>query len=301
MPPSRYRERVPQREGAGQRGRVSSSADRSGRRAAALSPATGARPGGDPAAVRDTIAICGLPAVQALVARDPARVERLFFEPHHAAALTAARHVLARFHKPYREVGDDELARIAGTVRHGGVVAVARRRPLPMFDPAPVAGWARRQRPLLVLDGIGNPHNLGAILRSAAYFGIEHAILADRPEQALPSAASYRVAEGALEYVRLYRAPLPAALAVLRRGGFRVVGTVLGRAVPLAEWRGDKPVALVLGNEERGVDPATLALCDGLVTIPGAAVCAGALPGAGVQSLNVAAAAAILFYVLTAR
>ncbi|MGD9617087.1 MAG: TrmH family RNA methyltransferase [Alphaproteobacteria bacterium] len=251
---------------------------------------------------RDFVPICGLPAVQALVARDPARVERLFFEPRLADALAGARRLMAQTRKPYREVAADELARIAGTVRHGGVVAVARPRPLLPFDPKSVALWTRESRPLLVFDGIGNPHNLGAILRSAAYFGVARVILAERPEQALPSAASYRVAEGALEHLLLYRAKLPAAIEVLRRGGFRVVGTGLGCAIPLADFRSanlysDRPVVLVLGNEERGVDAATLALCDSVVTIPGATM-SGA---GGVQSLNVAAAAAILLYVLTAR
>lgn len=278
-------------------------------------PASGVQPPGERAHERDFVPICGLAAVRALFARDPARAERLFFEPRLAAKLDAPRRLMAQAHKPYREVAADELARIAGTVRHGGVVAVARPRPLPPFDPKRATDWARENRPLLVLDGIGNPHNLGAILRSAAYFGIARAILAERPDQAVPSAASYRVAEGALEHLRLYRANLPEALGALRRGGFGVVGTAIDRAIPLAEFRmmnarSGRPVALVLGNEERGVDPATLALCDAVVTIPGASpglppaeVTSGsALAGAGgAQSLNVAAAAAILLYVLTSR
>jgi RNA methyltransferase, TrmH family len=242
---------------------------------------------------RDLLVVCGLAAVEALFLGDAARVERLFFEPRLARALATPRRLLAKTHKPYREVEADELARIAGTIRHGGVVAVARPKPLLALDPALAAGWARDGRALLILDGIGNPHNLGAIVRSAAYFGVRRIVLADRPEQALPSAASYRVAEGALDRVFLYRAPLSTALPALKRF-YRIVGTALGHGVPLAELRGDRPVALILGNEENGIDPATLALCDTVVTIPGVA-----LPGSGqVQSLNVAAAAAVLFYAL---
>ena len=236
---------------------------------------------------RDLVPVCGLAAVEALFAQDPARVERLFFEPRLAGALGEPRRVTARARKPYREVTPDELTRISGTVRHGGVVAIARPRPLLPFDARLAADWAREHRPLLVLDGIGNPHNLGAIIRSAAYFGIRRVILAERPDQALPSPASYRVAEGALEYVLLYRAPLPAAIAALRQGGFCAVGTALDRGMNLHEFRNDRPVALVLGNEEQGVDPRTLRLCDAVVTIRG---------NGEVQSLNVAAAAAILLH-----
>lgn len=239
---------------------------------------------------RDLVPVCGLAAVEALFARDPGRVERLFFEPRFAAELAEPRRLLAQSRKPYREVAADEMARIAGTVRHGGVVAIARPRPLLPFEAKLAAGWARQGRPVVILDGVGNPHNLGAIIRSAAYFGIERAILAERPEQALPSAASYRIAEGALERVLLYRAKLPAALGALQRGGFRLVGTAPDRGMKLRDFRSDRPVAIVLGNEERGVDPATLAMCDAIVTIAGIGA---------VQSLNVAAAAAILLYALT--
>jgi TrmH RNA methyltransferase len=227
--------------------------------------------------------------VSALFAHDPRRVERLFYEPRLAGELAAPRRLLAASRKPYREVEADELARIAGTVRHGGVAAIARPRPLLSLDVALLPGWAREGRPLLLLDGIGNPHNLGAIVRSAAYFGIERVVLAERPDQALPSAASYRIAEGALDRVTLYRVAMPAALGALKPH-FRVVGTALAAGKPLAGLRSDRPVALVLGNEERGVAPATLALCDEVVRIAGSG---------RVQSLNVAAAAAILFYALT--
>jgi TrmH RNA methyltransferase len=236
------------------------------------------------------VPVCGLAAVQALFARDPRRVERLFYEQRFAAALTGARRTLAAARKPYREVEADELARVAGTVRHGGVVAVTRPRPLATFEPVLAANWGRDRRPLLILDGIGNPHNLGAIIRSAAYFGVPRVILADRPEQALPSPASYRIAEGALEYLAVYRATLATALPTLAQT-YQVVGTALERGVPLAELRGGRPIALVLGNEETGLDAATLALCEAVVTIPGHG-------GSQVQSLNVAAAAAVLLYAL---
>jgi TrmH RNA methyltransferase len=238
---------------------------------------------------RDLVRICGLAAVDALFARDPARAERLFFEPALAAELTESRRALAAVRKPYREVDTAELARVAGTVRHGGVVAIARPRPVLPLDAERAPLWARNGRPILILDGIANPHNLGAIVRSAAFFGIERIVLADRPDQALPSDASYRVAEGGLEYVSLYRADLAQALPALKRG-YRILGTALEGATPLRPTRGGRPAALILGNEENGMAPATLPFCDALVTIPGSGT---------VQSLNVAVAGGVLLYALT--
>lgn len=240
---------------------------------------------------RELLHVCGLAAVRALFADDPGRVERLFFAPGLADALAEPCRILAASRKPYREVEADELSRIAGSVRHGGVVAIARPRPIAPLDPRDAAGWARDGRPLVILDGIGNPHNLGAIARSAAYFGVRRLVLAERPEQALPSDASYRIAEGGLDALRLYRARLPAALAALKPA-YRVVGTAPDQGEAIAAFAGRRPVALVLGNEERGLDAATLAACDAVATIPG---------GGAVQSLNVAAAAAVLLYALTRR
>ncbi|MGH7098011.1 MAG: TrmH family RNA methyltransferase [Stellaceae bacterium] len=243
---------------------------------------------------RALLHVCGINAVRALYAHDPDRIERLFFAPPTAAALAPLCRALAAAKKPYRAVGAEELARIAGTPLHGGVVAVARPQPLSTADPAAVAEWAADGRLLVVLDGVGNPHNLGAIARSAAFFGVPRLVLAERREQALPSDASYRVAEGGLDRLTLYRAPLPLLLPAVRRV-YRVVGAAAeGGAAPSPRSQGCPP-ALVLGNEEHGLAAATRAACDEIVTIP------GMIPKGGVQSLNVAAAAAILIYLLTRR
>ena len=233
--------------------------------------------------------IAGLPAVSALFATAPERVERLFFDDRMKPLTGAFCMALAQARKPYRVVPADELERIAGTVLHGGIVAVAQPRPLPELDLA-AAGWAEDGQPLLLLDGIGNPHNLGAIARSAAFFGLPRLVLSDHPEQAGPSDASYRVAEGGLEHVALYRARRFAkALKGLRRH-YHVVGTALGKGEPLAALRrGAKPIALVLGNAEAGLPRATLDACDAVITIPGTGA---------VQSLNVSASAAILLHAL---
>ena len=153
--------------------------------------------------------------------------------------------------------------------------------------------WASRWQPLVVLDGIGNPHNLGAIARTAAFFGLTHLAITDHPGQAAPSEAAYRVSEGGLVWLDVYRIHrLPD---VLRKLGmfYTVVGTAIGTGAQMPMQKlatGSKPVCLVLGNEEVGLAPATLAVCEHVVTLPGAGK---------VQSLNVAATAAILIHAIT--
>jgi len=240
--------------------------------------------------LRALLRVAGLPAVAALFATSSPRVERLFFDERMKPLVGGFCTELARARKPYRMVGPDELERVAGTVLHGGVVAIAAPWPLREFVAADPAAWAHAHEPLLFLDGVGNPHNLGAIARTAAFFGVPRMGLSDHPAQALPSDASYRVAEGGLEYVELLRVTkIAEALSHLRQHYCVVGAAPEGGATIESLQRTGRPIALVLGNEERGLPPATLDACEKIVSIPGAG---------RVQSLNVAASAAVLIYAL---
>ena len=232
----------------------------------------------------DNAKVAGLAAVDALFRQRFAQVERLYFVPALKAEAAAFCQAMSRARKPFREVPAAELARIAGTVLHGGIVALAPPRPVLPLDAVVAANWKDTAPFLLVLHGISNPHNLGAIVRTAAFFGIDRLILSDHPDQAGPSEAAQRVAEGGFEFVQLYRATrLPIALKRLR-SGYRVLGTALGTGQPLAALQKYRPTVLVLGHEATGLDAETLQACDGVVTLPGSG---------WVQSLNVAASAAI--------
>lgn len=237
----------------------------------------------------DLLRVGGLPAVAAIFGHAPERVERLFFTPDRRRDAEPFCVALARLRRPFREVGPDELARIAASTSHGGIVALARPKPVLAFDPVAAAREAARVNLLVILDGVGNPHNLGAIARTAAFLGLDRLVISDHPGQAGPSAAAHRVAEGGLEYLQLYRATRLATGLKRLKPAYRVIGTALGRGRGLGELRRDRPVALVLGNEEEGLDAATLGACDEIVTIEGAGT---------VQSLNVAATAAILIHAL---
>ncbi|GAB6048225.1 RNA methyltransferase [Methyloparacoccus murrellii] len=233
--------------------------------------------------------ICGLSAVAALFERAPGRVLRLFYEARRARDVGRYCAHLAQTRRPYRQVSPDELGRIAGTVLHGGVVAIAEPCLPGRLGIAEARRLAANKTSLFVLDGIGNPHNVGAITRSLAFFGFRHLALSDHPQQAGLSDAAYRVAEGGLDRLTVYRAPqLPGLLQALRPI-FHIVATALSqRGQPLEALLASpdpRPRLILLGNEEQGLPDATLAAAETVLTLPGAG---------GVQSLNVAATAAIL-------
>jgi len=239
--------------------------------------------------------VAGWPAVQALFATTPERVERLFFDDRWKVQTAAYCSGLAQRRKIYRLVGKEELDKVAGTPLHGGVVAVATMPDVDALDLQALAGWAKARQPLLLLDGVGNPHNLGAIARTMAFFGLKHLILSDHPGQASLSEAAFRVAEGGLSHVSLYRAGDFAASLGRIGSHYQLLATALGKGGKgIEDLLGKKsatakPLAIILGNEEEGLPAATIAACAATLTIPGSGA---------VQSLNVSATAAILIHAL---
>ena len=131
-----------------------------------------------------------------------------------------------------------------------------------------------------------NPYNVGAVLRSAAFFGVDAALLgAPAPHPGLPPTA-VRVAEGGVEHLCLARTTdLADTLARLRSRGVRVVGTDGHAKTSALQHRFERPSVLVLGNEREGLGERIRAQCDHVVAIRGAG---------RVESLNVAVAAGVL-------
>lgn len=176
---------------------------------------------------------------------------------------------------------------------HGGVVLAALPMSPARLDTKLLQAWKSAPAPIVVLDGIGNPQNIGAIGRTLAYLGIRRLLLSDHPAQAGLSDAACRIAEGGMEYLDIIQArDLPLTLKSLKPV-YHIVGTALTRDAisPDAQvaLQGAKPIVLVLGNEEHGLDRLTLQACDSIVCIPGSGQ---------VQSLNVSASLAILAYKL---
>ena len=185
---------------------------------------------------------------------------------------------------------DARLTRLAGTGRHQGVVA--RVQPLKpshslddLLDAAEAAG--RGPALLLVLDGVTDPHNLGACLRTADGAGV-HAVIAPKDHAVGLGPTVAKVASGAAETVPyLMVTNLARTLGELKERGVRIVGMSDDAPHTLHEATLGGPMALVLGAEGAGIRALTRRTCDELVRIP--------MAGA-VESLNVSVAAAVCLY-----
>jgi 23S rRNA (guanosine2251-2'-O)-methyltransferase len=184
---------------------------------------------------------------------------------------------------------DVRLTRLAKSPRHQGVVALVA--PMPQrhsMDDVLDDVDKRGEQPLvLVLDGITDPHNLGACLRAADGAGA-HLVIAPRDHAVGVNATVAKVASGAAESVPyLMVTNLARMLLELKDRGLQVVGTSDDADIDLYDAQLQGPVALVLGAEGAGMRQLTRKTCDLLVRIP--------MHGA-VESLNVSVASAVCLY-----
>lgn len=226
----------------------------------------------------------GLNAVRAVFERRPEAIRKVYLTQARIASLQPLLKWCAANRIGYRVVEDEDLKKLAASSHHEGVVADVLRA-----EPVPLVEWLGRlgegPQGAVWLDGVGNPHNFGAILRSAAHFGIAAVLLPEHSPLALSGAAA-RVAEGGAEAVTLVRLPEVAeASSALREAGFGLAATLVSGGSNLFATPLPQRLVYVLGAEGEGMNRTLADSCDLRLSIPGSGA---------VESLNVAAATAVL-------
>ena len=225
----------------------------------------------------------GLNAVRAVFAQRPEAIRKLYLLDSRIPQLQPLLAWCVQNRIGYRVVEEADLGKLAASSHHEGVVADVLR-----VEPQGLSDWLQSlpAGPVLALwlDGVGNPHNFGAILRSAAHFGVT-AILQSQDSTLAVSGAAARVAEGGAENVPLVRmGEREAALSQLRAAGFQLGATIVRGGEDLFATPLPERLVYVMGAEGEGMDPQLAAACDLRLSIPGSGA---------VESLNVAAATAV--------
>jgi 23S rRNA (guanosine2251-2'-O)-methyltransferase len=227
-----------------------------------------------------------------LAGRRKVREVWLVDEGDDAPILADIRELAAANRVPVTRVSRGRFAAQARCEAPQGVLAMAA--PLPEADLADLVTHGAAAPPFLVaLDGVTDPGNLGAILRSAECAGVSGAIL-PRHRAVHVTPAATKAAAGAVEHVPIaVVGGLPSAIASLRSDGVHVVGLDGSSPRSLYDMAGaDGPVCLVLGAEGRGLSRLVRERCDEVVAIPMAGV---------LGSLNVSAAAALACFEVARR
>jgi len=231
----------------------------------------------------------GIHAVRVLLTRQPQRVRRVLLAGGRDAGRLAEIRALAQKARVQVDAADDALLdKLAEGGRHQGAVAEVLPRAEDPETQLEEALESTAGAPLLlVLDGVQDPHNLGACLRSADAAGVA-AVIVPRDRAAGMTPVVRKVAAGAAETVPLVAVVnLARTLRQLKERGIWLVGTddTADKALYEADLAG--PVALVMGSEGEGLRRLTRECCDVLVSIP--------MAGA-VESLNVSVATGVVLF-----
>ena len=181
-----------------------------------------------------------------------------------------------------------KLDAMSYTRAHQGIIALAAAHEYATIDDILAEAAARGQAPLIVIcDELSDPHNLGAILRSAECAGAHGVIIPKRRSVGLTATVA-KASAGAVEYMKVARVTnINSAISELKDKGVWVFGTAAEGSIPMYQADLSGPAAIVIGNEGDGMSPLVRKNCDVMVSIPMAG---------RISSLNASAAASILLY-----
>lgn len=251
---------------------------------------------------RNELAVCGFATVKKLEKNHPEKISRLYFTEEVAPKFGGLCKKLAKNHGIYNQKPASDLEKLSGTVHHQGVVAMIESPEITPLDSDITNSWIENGEDAILLDRIGNANNFGAIVRSAAFFGIKNIVIPLDEAQSTITTSSYRVAEGGMEYVNIYSVNSSARLLEALNGKMIRIGTDLSAKKTVSAIheirKNKKSILVILGNEEKGISDIVKQNCDELVIIPWGGMSQGVKESC-VDSLNVAQAASIIFYEMT--
>ncbi|GHU99455.1 RNA methyltransferase [Spirochaetia bacterium] len=246
------------------------------------------------------LAVCGFNAAAALGEFHPEKINRLFLREDRLQSFSRVCKQLAERKRPYKLCDDEELERLCKSPRHQGVVAMMEEPVVADAAQEDIDLWAAGKIGL-ILHSVGNDHNLGAMVRSAAFFDAHFIVISEADKEARLTTSAYRVAEGGMEHVEfrmvrntdsfiksLSRSVITIGAAPRARYRIRDLKAIIAeKATNLKTAR--PGIALVVGNEETGLPQDVQEHCSVMVRIPGTGK---------IESLNVAQAATLFLHEL---
>ena len=189
---------------------------------------------------------------------------------------------------PVKSLSSSQLSVLSGTESHQGVGAKVSEYPLVELDSlTETAAESNSPCFLLLLDGIVDPQNMGALIRTALCAGVDGILFPkDRSASPLPSVS--KSSAGAMEHIKMAMVTnLSATIQELKHSGLWIAGLDKSAEQSLYDMDLSGPIAIVIGGEEKGIRPLVKKQCDFLVSIPQKAV---------FNSLNASVAGAVVMY-----
>jgi len=234
----------------------------------------------------------GWNACMSFFEKRPQDLLRLLFSKERTSGLAKIKDYCRTRKLPYRLLETEDLNKVASSVHHEGVVMVVS----PMEEKLTYSLLKKgvpKDGIFIALDQIENTHNIGAILRTGAFFGSSGMIISPVDKQALVTSSAARMAEGGLELVPLFEcSDISSFLRDVKNQKTFVMGADPNATQSIYDVNVPFPCIVVLGNEGKGLSKRVKNRCDKLVKIPGAGT---------MQSLNVSVGAGVILAELSRR
>ncbi len=238
---------------------------------------------------KEEMQVYGFNSVASLCEYKKEDILRLYFTKERAKNFGSICKYLASKRRFYKMVEDEsELEKLSLSHHHQGVVAIIKEPEVPIVNEDVVDEWVRNEKDVLFTDSVGNSQNLGAIVRSMAFFGVENIVLASGEAQSYITPSTYRVAEGGMSFVNVYLCSSIREFIKMVRGKMKIITSDVRSHHDVSKLASfvqkDDAVLLVMGNECDGVSEYVKKSSDHIVKIKGVG---------NIESLNVAQTASI--------
>lgn len=228
--------------------------------------------------------VAGVNAVKVAFAKRPQDVIKFYVTEKNKKDFHDIMSFCVKNKKAYHIVADNELEKVTGSLHHEGVALLMKKKASISIESFLKSEEKQKTSLILALENVQNPHNLGAIMRSAAHFGVK-GLLVTMKEPAQTSSA-YRTAEGGAEAIDLIETKnLKASLEQLKKNGYTLMATSGHAKDDLYQTKFSSKVVLVMGEERKGLSSDIMKLCQNTLKISGTEA---------VESLNVSVATALI-------
>lgn len=224
--------------------------------------------------------IYGVNAVLAAFKKRPNDIIRVYLLKEQSKLFSELTRYCAQNKKAFHIVENEEMEKVSSSTHHEGICVLVKRKSFITLKDLPT----KKSIMILALENVSNPHNIGAIMRTAAHFGVDALLLPDaKPAQ---SAAAIRTAEGGAESLPLITsANFIENLNQLKQQGFDVMATSSHAKTNIFQHKFNPKTVIVMGEEKFGVSKEVMKLCATTINIDGTG---------NVESLNVSVASSII-------
>jgi RNA methyltransferase, TrmH family len=230
----------------------------------------------------DELLYYGLHICETIAKNNPEKIIKIYMTKHISRQFSSLLKYCAQNKKVYKIVENEELEKITDSVHHEGIALIASYKQNGNLNDL-INEIKIEPRPIVYIDGVSNPHNVGTLMRIMANFNFKYLVGGSTTPEL--SAASARMSEGGCEFIKTFKCTNHETfIKAVKENGYTIIGTSSHTTKSIYSYNFPKKSVIIMGHEVTGMSKEMLKAADCLINIPGTGF---------VESLNVSTAASI--------